>query len=135
MKLAEYLRLADEMGIPDLRNGYIHSVVDNWEGELPPSCAIGGAAVAARDFQYESFQIYNRTVLTDESSKSAENVPSAEDWDLVENTYTWCPLRPCQEIKLPITSMVIHLYDDHSWTRTQIADWLDSIEIKNTSVV
>jgi hypothetical protein len=40
-----------------------------------------------------------------------------------------CPIRPgCESLEafVPI-NMVVHLNDDHRWTRERIADWLDTL--------
>lgn len=37
-----------------------------------------------------------------------------------------CPSRDCEKSG-PIRSMIMHLNDDHRWTRESIADWLENI--------
>ena len=44
-------------------------------------------------------------------------------FDFLENTARRCP-GPCHK-HLPIAALMVHLNDDHHWTREQIADWLE----------
>ena len=34
-----------------------------------------------------------------------------------------CPAEGCKK-RLPLAPMIVHINDDHRWTREQIADWL-----------
>lgn len=43
-------------------------------------------------------------------------------FDLLENTARHCPAG-CHKY-LPIAALMVHLNDDHLWTREQIADWI-----------
>jgi hypothetical protein len=43
-------------------------------------------------------------------------------FDLLENTARRCPAG-CKK-HLPIAALMVHLNDDHEWTREQIADWV-----------
>ena len=35
-----------------------------------------------------------------------------------------CPAEGCKNKRLPLAPLIVHLNDDHRWTREQIADWL-----------
>ena len=43
-------------------------------------------------------------------------------FDLLENTARRCPAA-CHK-HLPIAALMVHLNDDHHWSREQIADWI-----------
>lgn len=42
-----------------------------------------------------------------------------------------CP-DDCETMKAPLAWLVVHLNDQHRWTRESIADWLDSLDIDLT---
>lgn len=122
MKFSDALREADARGLPDLRNRYIAHDTRKWVGEKPPCCAIGGAAVVSGSFEFEMNQ--ESGFLSGHSYHSAETADHCEDWeDIVQGT-SWCPV--CH-IKGATDDIVVHLYDTHLWSRTQIADWLDEV--------
>ena len=35
-----------------------------------------------------------------------------------------CPAENCKK-KLSLAALIVHLNDDHRWSREQIADWVD----------
>ena len=129
MNFQEALRRADEMGLPDLRMMFIQPYIRRWEGEAPPCCAIGGAAVASGDFKFELDSVGQR--LTRDSEASARRAPTCSNWEDIASKLDYqiaCPATPCPD-GLPASSLyslVQHLYDDHGWSRTQIADYLDA---------
>jgi len=43
-------------------------------------------------------------------------------FDCLENVRRACPVG-CKK-RLPLNAIILHLNDDHHWTREQIADWL-----------
>ena len=43
-------------------------------------------------------------------------------FDCLENVRRRCPVG-CNK-RLPLNSIILHLNDDHHWTREQIVDWL-----------
>jgi hypothetical protein len=45
----------------------------------------------------------------------------------LENVSKRCPAG-CRK-RVPVGAMIVHLNDDHQWTREQIAAWLDGIPI------
>lgn len=47
-------------------------------------------------------------------------------------TYVQCPDKNCPKSPEPIMSLVQHLNDTHRWTREQIADWLESLDVDLT---
>ena len=48
-------------------------------------------------------------------------------WPEILKTVSACPA--CiYERSLDLYSVIVHLNDDHRWTREQIADWMDGIE-------
>jgi hypothetical protein len=55
----------------------------------------------------------------------AEGVQARELWrlfDCLENTLRRCP-EGCRK-RVSLASMILHLNDDHQWTREQIAAWV-----------
>ncbi|MCC7177479.1 MAG: hypothetical protein IT177_03730 [Acidobacteria bacterium] len=48
------------------------------------------------------------------------------DWffDCLEGTIRRCPAEGCRK-RLTLASILVHLNDDHRWTREQIAAWLE----------
>ena len=130
MKFTQALRLADELELPDLRGQFVQLYLKDWGGEKPPCCAIGGAAVAsgqvAIGFEDSPFGDTVLLALTDEAIHSAES-PTFDD--AVFSDLQWDLVFQCPEGDYPqgmsLKTIVIHLYDHHLWSRTQIADWLD----------
>ena len=125
MKVSEAMRLADELGLPDLRNGFIQVYTPGWKGEKPACCAIGGAAVASRSFQFEA---RDDGMLTYVAQMSATSANRCEDWKSLRRWRRQCPV--CKRGQSTAYGVVMHLYDRHWWSRTQIADWLDATEAK-----
>lgn len=59
--------------------------------------------------------------------KHAPKVPPPCTGLPIESSYLG---HPCTlKVACPIPSLVMHLNDDHKWTREQIADWLDTLDI------
>jgi hypothetical protein len=73
------------------------------------SCALGAA--------YEGIYLLPRNV--------GEATPQRMDrfFHCLENVSRRCPAG-CRK-QIPIGAMIVHLNDDHLWTREQIADWLE----------
>lgn len=46
-------------------------------------------------------------------------------FDCLEGTIRWCPVEGCRK-HLVLSSMIVHLNDQHAWSREQIAVWLES---------
>ena len=45
-------------------------------------------------------------------------------FDCLEGTIRKCPAEGCRK-RLTLASILVHLNDDHRWTREQIAVWLE----------
>ncbi len=75
------------------------------------SCALGAA--------YEGMYRLPREVGGLHPSKDLE-------WffDCLEGTVRKCPSEGCRKT-LALASIIVHLNDDHRWTREQIATWLE----------
>jgi len=43
-------------------------------------------------------------------------------FDCLDYTIRWCPVS-CKK-QIPLTALIVHLNDDHHWSRERIADWL-----------
>lgn len=119
MKFTEALRLADEMGLPDLRCNFIEADTSKWVGEKPPCCAIGGANVASRAFVYET----EDGRLTHSSYASA----CGDDNEWLNRTAIVMDCGCKTQVSALARRAITHLYDYHEWSRTQIADYLDTI--------
>ncbi len=46
-------------------------------------------------------------------------------FDCLDFTIKWCPVG-CKK-QIPLAALIVHLNDDHQWSREQIADWLRSV--------
>ena len=99
-ELAEYIR-AGMKRRPDQAFG------DYYQGQTA-SCALGAA--------YEAMYRLPR-----EGTKTTRDL----DWffDCLD-TVKACPADGCKK-KLFLAAILVHLNDDHLWTRDQIADWLE----------
>ena len=124
MNLADAMREADRLGLPDHRNDWIEENTTQWGGDLPPCCAIGGAAIAAGLV----------AIVPEGGLVPVDQYYALGDaqWHFVdiEDEAIVCP--SCAEgnpEQIPLF-MTMHLYDHHNWSRTQIADWLDSLEVQ-----
>jgi hypothetical protein len=58
------------------------------------------------------------------------------DWffDCLEGTIRRCPVEGCKK-KLVLSALIVHINDEHRWTREQIATWLESINGKPNGVL
>lgn len=56
-------------------------------------------------------------------------VPALKDF---KTKCPWCTCNNIACMTLPIPSIVMHLNDIHKWTREQIADWLDTLDVDLT---
>lgn len=50
------------------------------------------------------------------------------EWvDFLETTAA-CPVKGCQDDHECVSIVIVHLNDEHEWTREQIADWVETVE-------
>lgn len=147
-KLSNALRLADAMELPDLRGDWLETNVDHWGGEKPPCCAIGGANIASGRTPIvtgegvdddglmkinQEGEAVERWARAEGRIESLSGFVEYDEWlDRLDSSFDLviCPAPP-SECAQPgqgryLDNIVVHLYDDHLWTRTEIADWLDS---------
>ena len=117
MKTSDALRRADELGLPNLKKKYILENSHEWGGEKPPCCAIGGAAVVTRGVELKEDGWIK--------DKSIYSTPETDDWERIAHRDT----SNCLVFTKygSISTSIICLYDNHLWSRTRIADWLDTI--------
>ena len=54
-------------------------------------------------------------------------------WECLEGTIRSCP-EGCRK-RLILAAMIIHLNDDHRWSREQIASWLETVNGKASNGV
>jgi hypothetical protein len=71
------------------------------------SCALGAAYEGAYALPKDAHQIRPRLYRI---------------FDCLENVRRACP-EGCKK-RLPLNAIILHLNDDHHWTREQIVDWL-----------
>ena len=50
-------------------------------------------------------------------------------FDCLEGTVRRCPIDGCKK-RLVLSAIIVHLNDEHRWSREQIATWLESINGK-----
>lgn len=120
MKTSDALRKADELGYPIVRGKYIEQSVSKWHDEIPPTCAIGGAALVCGTKPTLSI---GRNYVTNDGDFVT---PASDDWTEVTQVPIFCP-ENCGEDPDYAHYMIPHLFDIHLWSRTQIADWLDNV--------
>lgn len=119
MKLSDALRLADEMGLPQIYETYIEVDSAKWGGEKPATCALGGAIIAAGLWRAEV-----EHGLVKDANHLYKSLPA--EWVVLRGADPLCcPVPPCGVIN-DSASMVIHLNDAHHWERSSIADYLDA---------
>lgn len=118
LKFSEAMRLGAAL-VPQCRGEYIH----RWpSGVVSGACALGAVHVALAD----------RAVLTDETAaKAFEDSLSdrilSDRWPFIDSAVAGrCPV--CALRFYTIASGVIHLNDQHKWTRERIAEWVEPIE-------
>lgn len=121
MKLSDAMRLADEIGLPDLRRKFVQRHTLLWAGEKPPCCAIGGANIAAGHVWIVPFD----GMVPHEQMVAAS---STEGFDGIPTGSVKCPGGGCDEVGVEAV-VIICLYDRHDWSRTRIADWLDTLDV------
>jgi hypothetical protein len=53
------------------------------------------------------------------------------DWffDCLEGTVRRCPVEGCKK-RLVLSALIVHINDEHRWSREQIATWLESVNGK-----
>lgn len=136
MKFSDALRLADEMELPNLRQNYVERTMENWGGEKPPCCAIGGANVAAGRVTYdwhgdERWDGKNQGFEPIHKLTSTAELTFQQYWGPVLAEDVNCPGEfgegHCGALYQELSEAIIHLYDSHEWSRTRIADWLDEV--------
>ncbi len=109
MKLIEALREADRRGFPQIKENYFEENTSKWTSEIPPSCALGGALMAAGLIHFQ--KNVAMTPLSDRVTPSewfGEDLPC----DLCESSNGG--------------NLVPHLNDYHELTRTEIANYLEA---------
>lgn len=122
MKFTEALRLADEMELPDSVGQFMVYKIEEWDGEKPPCCAIGGADIASRNVTYkirDNIRAYNIELFTSSFLEMSERY---DDEGLPDSLS--CPFH-LTKIPFPLIELIAHLYDTHLWTRTKIAEFLE----------
>ncbi|MFN2445487.1 MAG: hypothetical protein ABR606_07880 [Vicinamibacterales bacterium] len=104
-ELASFIRAGAERR-PDQAFG------DYFKGQRA-SCALGAA--------YEGMYRLPRQVEGMHPTKDLE-------WffDCLEGTVRRCPGEGCSK-KLVLSAIIVHLNDDHRWSREQIAQWLEAV--------
>lgn len=125
MNFLEALRAADIAELPDNRFNFVSLTTSKWGGEKPPCCAIGGAnLMGGKAF----IEVDSRdSKLTIESYTSFSRV--ADAWPCLGQPtniqFCWiCRGKPLSSVK-SMDRLVIHLYDFHEFSRTEIADLLE----------
>lgn len=124
---AQAMRRADDLGLPDARKDFIVECILDWEGhERPPCCAIGGAAFAAGQ-EIEWCVVEGVQYVA--NAAAFERVPTS-DWEHIAYRLAIPPEYSYNDEvgkALTIYRIIIDLYDEAGWSRTQIADWLEGV--------
>ena len=118
---AQALRLADERGLPNNRGAYIRAAATNWKGEKPPCCAIGGAALVSGVGIKWRAGLKTPIVANIDDFKT----PLTSDWEQIKDKFVTPPVP--MSGKPRVRHVIEQLYDRHYWSRTQVADWLDTV--------
>lgn len=50
-------------------------------------------------------------------------------FDCLEGIVLWCPVEGCKR-NLLLSAMVVHLNDQHAWSRETIATWIERLNIQ-----
>lgn len=79
--------------------------------------AHGGSCAAGAAFEAVGIPEIN------DSAWSAQE----ETWNRTLGRHVGCPVNQCC-FGRSVVNMVVHLNDDHQWTREQIADWVEGLE-------
>lgn len=129
MMLSEAIRLG---GMSNLQ-GYGSMMIDHGNGDVR-TCAMGGAALAS------GFEVPSRTYMDQGTYVFREGYHEQIDvlcWELrqqypeLNDIVGQC--KDCnlglQSEETTLLSRIVHLNDNHHWSRTKIADWVqDNIE-------
>lgn len=85
---------------------------DYYKGRFA-SCALGAA--------YEGLY---RLPAEAEGTRPSKDL----EWffDCLESTIRRCPVEGCRK-RLVLSALIVHINDDHRWSREQIAAWLESV--------
>lgn len=131
MKFTDALRLADELEIPDQRHTFVIADISKWNGEKPLCCAIGGANAAAGKTIIEVRE-HEPRYLTVDSIVSFRNW---SHWPALATPFSGrrpsiclssgLGCEPRVSVAGNMAGAVIHLYDKHNFSRTQIAEYLE----------
>ena len=119
MKLSEAIRIGAERR-PQCRDVFFNRI----HGQLC-SCALGAA--------FEGGDLIDQEMLSRGIvALHMELVSAFEGFELysVNNSGMLpfpCPSFSCRERPAQLPEVIVHLNDEHNWTREQIADWLEEI--------
>lgn len=121
---SDAMRKADELGYPNRHEEYMEQNKSKWVDGIPQCCAIAGANIVLGNVDITAepdlegclpwAEVRKCWVLPKGLEKVVQGCPSGEECKYTHN---------CS-----IEFWIIHLYDDHKWTRSQVADWLTPIE-------
>lgn len=78
-------------------------------------------------FDPGEYSIFNPGKVSKKEQESTELSYAALELPGVNYHVKDCPSRDCEGKSGPIRRMIMHLNDDHRWTRESIADWLENI--------
>ena len=135
MSFVEALREADRLEWPTVSGIYYSPFKVQGDGERPCGCAIGAACFVAE-----------RLLFEDRDDGEFSIIASPETAGLWDATNVWgngwgqvgtgepagsgpCGIAPCKGGEDDDTKTVAHLFDDHHWSYSEIADWLERIGV------
>ncbi len=138
MNITDAMREADRRGMPVIRGQFYPVLPRDWEGEQCPTCAISAANLVAGN---GSLRVVTETYwdtpfpVTREDGvvQSCELFDDAKELGIGSVIITRKALRrqcPICDASCWGQNIITHLFDIHTWSRTQIADWLDSLKVK-----
>lgn len=110
MKMSEAIRLAGMLHPQHYGGSYGFDI----KGNVKSTCAVAGAQIAA------GLRVNEHGYIIDKDQATAW-MRFFDEWAAKEG-YIPCPA--CRSSRLPVPS-IVHLNDQHKWTRNQIADWLE----------
>lgn len=113
MSIQDAMRMADKLKIRNSRGFFIMGTDKEPKGNYYPSCAIGAAAQVTGD--------YSRN----KGDGSAANLKKVSNPELLGLNMD-CPVKTCNETQ-PVYEAIIHMYDDHKFSRSKIADKIDAV--------